>query len=42
VERSNRDTIAALGRVAVETLPPTTPDSLAGSGAQLPVADWLG
>ena len=35
MERSNRDTIAALGGVDVETLPTTTPDGLAAAGAPL-------
>jgi len=44
VERSNRDTIARLGDVAVATLPridtPTRPQ-LAAAGATLPLAQWL-
>ena len=35
MERSNRDTIAALGGVEVATLPHTTPDDLATAGAPL-------
>ena len=35
MESSNRDTIAALGAVEVETLPHTTPGSLAEAGAHL-------
>ena len=42
MEESNRATIAALGQVAVETLPHTTPDSLAAAGAGLPLDDWVG
>jgi dethiobiotin synthetase len=38
---SNRDAVAALGRVAVSGLPPTDPGSLAAAGATLPFDDWL-
>jgi dethiobiotin synthetase len=43
MERSNRDTIGALGHVAVATLPPvgTDPAELARAGAKLPYAGWL-
>ena len=44
IERSNRETIAALGDVAVATLPPVagaTPEQLAAAGATLPLAQWL-
>jgi dethiobiotin synthetase len=41
VERSNKETIAMLGDVDVETLRRTTPDGLADGGADLPVDDWL-
>jgi dethiobiotin synthetase len=41
IERSNRETIERLGRVAVHGLPPTDPDSLAAAGASLPLRDWL-
>jgi dethiobiotin synthetase len=44
LERSNRETIAALGAVAVETLPRIdTPElaALAAAGAGLPLDDWL-
>ena len=45
IERSNRDTIAALGAVPVATLPRVTrptPAQLAAAGATLPLTDWLG
>ncbi len=45
VERSNRETIARLGDVAVATLPrvgSATPEQLAAAGATLPLAQWLG
>jgi len=45
VERSNRDTIARLGKVAVATLPrigSATREQLAAAGASLPLAEWLG
>lgn len=44
MERSNRETIARLGGVAVATLPATTPDvaDLARAGATLPFDGWLG
>jgi dethiobiotin synthetase len=35
MERSNRESIAALGSVRVETLAPTTPEGLAAAGAHL-------
>ena len=41
IERSNKETIAALGDVAVCTLANTAPDRLADAGASLPVGDWL-
>ena len=43
MERSNRDTIGALGHVAVATLPTvgTDPAELARAGAKLPYAGWL-
>jgi dethiobiotin synthetase len=44
MERSNRDTIARLGRVEVATLPSLpdgSPASLAAGGARLPLAAWL-
>jgi dethiobiotin synthetase len=41
IERSNRDTVQRLGRVAVHGLSPTDPDSLASAGASLPLRDWL-
>jgi dethiobiotin synthetase len=41
IERSNRDTVERLGRVAVHGLPPTDPDSLAAAGRSLPLGDWL-
>ena len=40
--RSNRDTIERFGAVSVVGLPPTTPETLAEAGAQLPLEDWLG
>ena len=44
MQRSNLETIAQLGAVAVETLPPvgTDPAALARAGAALPVDAWLG
>jgi dethiobiotin synthetase len=42
MEESNRETIGALGGVAVETLPEAAPDSLAEAAARLPLGDWLG
>jgi dethiobiotin synthetase len=43
MERSNRETIAARGGVAVATLPEVTPavEDLARAGARLPVREWL-
>ncbi|MDX6670234.1 MAG: dethiobiotin synthetase [Solirubrobacteraceae bacterium] len=44
LERSNRETIAGLGAVAVETLAHVahpTPATLARAGAGLPIDDWL-
>ncbi|MEA2444557.1 MAG: dethiobiotin synthetase [Thermoleophilales bacterium] len=41
IERSNKDTIAMLGDVEVQTLGRTTPDGLADAGAELPIDDWL-
>jgi dethiobiotin synthetase len=41
IERSNRETIEALGRVPVATLARTTPAGLAAAGATLPIEDWL-
>ncbi len=41
LELSNRETVERLGRVAVSTLEPTGPDSLAASGARLPLDEWL-
>jgi dethiobiotin synthetase len=41
VERSNKETIATLGDVAVCQLPETKPDALAEAGRDLPVDDWL-
>jgi dethiobiotin synthetase len=45
LQRSNRDTIAALGEVAVTTFPSLSgPDAyaLASAGATLPLSAWLG
>jgi dethiobiotin synthetase len=44
IQRSNRETIAALAGVAVSTLPEVGVDvaGLAAAGARLPVGDWLG
>jgi dethiobiotin synthetase len=45
LERSNRETIAELGRVEVATLPaitPLEPGPLARAGAALPYERWLG
>jgi dethiobiotin synthetase len=43
MERSNRETIARLGRVDVATLPPVRPGAaeLARAGAALPLDAWL-
>jgi dethiobiotin synthetase len=41
IERSNRETVARLGRVAVAGLSPTTPGGLADAAAALPLDDWL-
>jgi dethiobiotin synthetase len=43
LERSNRETIEALGGVPVEGLSPIRPDreSLAAAGSSLPVEDWV-
>ena len=41
IERSNKETIATLGDVAVHELPETTSDKLADAGAALPVDEWL-
>jgi dethiobiotin synthetase len=43
MEASNRETIAALGRVEVATLPRvgTEPEELARAGSALPYAGWL-
>ena len=43
MERSNRETIAQLGRVEVATLGEVgiEVDQLARAGAALPYADWL-
>jgi dethiobiotin synthetase len=41
MQRSNRETIAALGDVRVCGLPPTTPSALAEAGAELPLDDLL-
>jgi dethiobiotin synthetase len=41
MERSNRDTIAALGSVAVEMLPFTSKESLREAGSALPIGDWI-
>jgi dethiobiotin synthetase len=42
MERSNRETIEALGSVRVWGLPPTTPDQLAEAGGALPLAHLYG
>ena len=42
MERSNRETIEAIGGVPVAVLPHTTPALLAEAGAGLPVDDWIG
>jgi dethiobiotin synthetase len=44
LERSNRETVARLGAVSVETLPHVPdpgPAALAAAGADLPIDDWL-
>jgi dethiobiotin synthetase len=42
MERSNRETIAALGNVRVATLPRTTRHTLAEAGRGLPLDEWVG
>ena len=42
IERSNRETIERLASVAVSSLPPTDPRSLAEAGASLPLAELVG
>lgn len=45
IERSNRETIARLGRVRVDVLGRVAradPDLLAAAGAALPIGEWLG
>jgi dethiobiotin synthetase len=42
MERSNRETIEALGDVRVAGLPATTPDQLASAGAALPLDELFG
>lgn len=45
LERSNRETVATLGEIAVATLPEIAgpePEDLAAAGGQLPWRDWLG
>jgi dethiobiotin synthetase len=45
IERSNRETIARLGAIAMATLPRVSgaaAEELAAAGAMLPVAQWLG
>ena len=41
MERSNRETVEAIGEVPVCGLPATTPADLAAAGAELPLADWV-
>jgi hypothetical protein len=41
VERSNRETIAAIGRVEVATLRATSPDTLAVASSDLPLDAWM-
>jgi len=41
IERSNRETVERLGRVAVSALPRTDPGSLGRAGSGLPLDDWL-
>jgi dethiobiotin synthetase len=41
IETSNRETVERLAGVPVHGLPPTDPDSLATTGASLPLSDWL-
>jgi dethiobiotin synthetase len=42
MERSNRDTIAALGSVPVEALPFTSTAAVREAGSALPVSEWVG
>ena len=41
LEESNRQTVERLAGVPVSGLAPTSPQSLAGGGATLPLDDWL-
>lgn len=41
MQTSNRDTVQRLAQVPVSGLPPTSPESLAGAGAHLPLQAWL-
>jgi dethiobiotin synthetase len=41
IERSNRETVEALGGARVAGLGPTQPGSLAEAGQALPIDDWL-
>jgi dethiobiotin synthetase len=41
IERSNRETVEALGGVPVAGLPPTAPASLAAAGEALPIDEWV-
>ena len=41
LEESNRQTVERLAGVPVSGLAPTSPQSLAGGGATLPLEDWL-
>jgi dethiobiotin synthetase len=41
IERSNRATVERLSGIPVSGLPPTTPATLAATGATLPLDDWL-
>jgi dethiobiotin synthetase len=41
LEESNRQTVERLAGVPVSGLAPTSPQSLAGGGAKLPLEDWL-
>lgn len=42
IEVSNRETVTALGGVAVAALRSVTPGDLASAGAELPLDDWIG
>lgn len=41
LERSNRETVERLAQMPVSGAPPARPESLAATGALLPIDDWL-